>query len=789
MCCCCRESNVKKVPTLQTIIDSDRIDNNDEQTKLENPNNKHNSSWLSSSFSPPSAPFGTSETTSALSTTTSTSCHHCSDIIACYPSSETGNRSTATTVGGGTGNRSTATTVGTGVAIEDMNHQICQTEDYGVTLLGVVGAKRMDEQTDDQQQLDAADNNKHPNEFKQQHEGRDVINNNPNEQQQHPSTSSVGIIADTPQTAVEQSEKCLLTSENVSCCSDHDDLMFGSSSRPVAAVADLTHEGTTDNYSSNDISSSRTPAVGSSTTYSSSSDATSSSTTTISTTNTASSGTTSSTSPSSTTASSGSTTTASSGGTSSSSGGTSSSSGGTTSGGTSSSSRGDEVTNELTAQRKQIRGVHGRYSIEKKKLHEDDNSASWLKHKRHVLIFTYSGKPVFSRYGSEDRLSALSGTLSAIASKMASLFSFSNAQDSLRSVHAGGCLMVFLQRGPLWLVSISREPSVSYRQLHALLDRTHLQVMCVLTRGIEKTLLARPGYDVRHLLGGTDSVVCNFISWYSQDMLALVDGFEPLPLNSTMRHLTSNLLRDVKASNVLAVLLVAGHRIVSMVESKLVSLQPADIVALINLVLSSASLRQSESWIPICLPCISDKAFMYAYVSFLSSDVCMICLSAVSDGEQFYKLSQHFKHCSNMLTNIGVMAAVHKSLLYCPYKLPPRDWGTLDLVHLCYFLPISKQYFSSAFHDDCRYKHKRRRVFRLYHMCTDLLKSSQPPCHVYIEAKHEKVYVWQTPDFVLYVAVTRCTDVNTNLITQLVQWVKDNSCFLFITAIPTMQAA
>lgn len=66
---------------------------------------------------------------------------------------------------------------------------------------------------------------------------------------------------------------------------------------------------------------------------------------------------------------------------------------------------------------------NSKFLLEKKKIHEDQTNPLWYKHKRHFFIFTYSGKPVFTRYGNEENLTSFYGTLLAIISKIGS-FSF-----------------------------------------------------------------------------------------------------------------------------------------------------------------------------------------------------------------------------------------------------------------------------------------------------------------------------------------------------------------------------
>lgn len=61
-------------------------------------------------------------------------------------------------------------------------------------------------------------------------------------------------------------------------------------------------------------------------------------------------------------------------------------------------------------------------------------------------------------------------------------------------------MIVFLVKGPLYLVAVSRqgEPeAVLQHQLHAL----HSQIVCILTTGFELMFRRNPRFDSRRLLG------------------------------------------------------------------------------------------------------------------------------------------------------------------------------------------------------------------------------------------------------------------------------------------------
>ena len=76
---------------------------------------------------------------------------------------------------------------------------------------------------------------------------------------------------------------------------------------------------------------------------------------------------------------------------------------------------------------------------------EEETAEAWRLHQKHVFVLSEAGKPVYSRYGSEEALSSTMGV-------MVALVSFLEAdKNAIRSIHAGepperGCREVSLAR-------------------------------------------------------------------------------------------------------------------------------------------------------------------------------------------------------------------------------------------------------------------------------------------------------------------------------------------------------
>lgn len=70
-------------------------------------------------------------------------------------------------------------------------------------------------------------------------------------------------------------------------------------------------------------------------------------------------------------------------------------------------------------------------SLENKSKEEDVSSEAWRSHRKHVFVLSEAGKPIYTRYGTEEALSSTMGVMMA-------LVSFVEAEKNIiRSIHAG----------------------------------------------------------------------------------------------------------------------------------------------------------------------------------------------------------------------------------------------------------------------------------------------------------------------------------------------------------------
>lgn len=432
---------------------------------------------------------------------------------------------------------------------------------------------------------------------------------------------------------------------------------------------------------------------------------------------------------------------------------------------------------------------------------EDDGSVSWRKRKKHFFVLSHSGKPIYSRYGAEHKLAGFTATLQAIISYV------ENGGDNIRFVSAGRHRVVFLVKGPIYLVCISctEEPDDALR---GQLELLYGQILVILTKSIDKCFEKNKKFDMTPLLGGTEAVFSSLIHSFSWNPATFLHAYTCLPLAFSTRQATGAILQDVAESGVLFAMLLCKHKVVSLVGAQRTSLHPDDMLLLSNFILSTESFRTSESFSPICLPRYNPMAFLHAYVHYLEVDTYLVLLSTNSD--DFYHLKDCRIQVESVLFKSNVLGEVQKSILDgglhvedvpmdssllsdspSPHPgqggaaLASRIGGPAGLWHFIYRSINLDQYVSSEFSPPLNSSRIQKELYRAYQKLFVSMHDRQIGPHR-TQFRRDENYVllcWITPDFELYAAFDPLADKALAIKTcnRVCRWVRDleNEIFLF----------
>ncbi|KAI3633950.1 hypothetical protein MIR68_007554 [Amoeboaphelidium protococcarum] len=424
----------------------------------------------------------------------------------------------------------------------------------------------------------------------------------------------------------------------------------------------------------------------------------------------------------------------------------------------------------------------------------------WKRHEKHFFLFSSAGKPVYSRYGDENLLACLVGLLQVI------IATYQEDDDQIKSIQCNGMKVVFLLRGPLYYVLVSRtdEPEVALREQLLWL---HYQIVSITTTTqLTRIFKQHPNFDLRRLLGGTEAFLDHLCESVGFDPCYVFNAVKTLKMSDQLRQVVGNgLLNGIKSAmknsqsgsggfQLLYGMLIVGRQLITILRPSKHSFHPSDLHLIINMVNSSTSFKTSpESWMPICLPKFTDQSFLHAYISYItpnypppSSNLCLILVS--SDATDFHRMSECKQKIVNELSQSGSLYLLQDAVRRSDY-----DINAVQVHGLRHFIYKSKQniqYTMPRFEQPYKDNYvEQRRIMRLYQSMRCSMTSVQNQDKVqFAVTEHESIYGWITPSFELFALFGPfVTKGNAhNAVNSLLKWIKTEENSLFIVNAPTL---
>ncbi|PPS06669.1 hypothetical protein GOBAR_AA13982 [Gossypium barbadense] len=394
----------------------------------------------------------------------------------------------------------------------------------------------------------------------------------------------------------------------------------------------------------------------------------------------------------------------------------------------------------------------------KRHVDEDDGSISWRKRKKHFFILSNSGKPIYSRYGDEHKLAGFSATLQAIISFV------ENGGDRVKLVKAGKHQVVFLVKGPIYLVCISctEEP---FESLKGQLELIYGQMILILTKSINRCFEKNPKFDMTPLLRGTDVVFSSLIHSFSWNPATFIHAYTCLPLAYATRQAAGAILQDVADSGVLFAILMCKHKV--------------DTYLILLTTRSDAFYHLKDCRIRIEL--VLSKSNVLSEVQ----------RSMIDGGMHVEDLPLDPLPRSGSSPHLGQQRLPTDSPERLPTDSPkrPREpfigiGDPAGLWHFIYRSIFLEQYVSSEFSPPLSSPQQQKRLYRAYQRLYDSMHDKGIGPHK-TQFRRDENYVllcWVTQDFELYAAFDPLADkaVAIKTCNRVCQWVKDveNEIFL-----------
>ncbi|XP_030061279.1 vacuolar fusion protein MON1 homolog A isoform X2 [Microcaecilia unicolor] len=406
---------------------------------------------------------------------------------------------------------------------------------------------------------------------------------------------------------------------------------------------------------------------------------------------------------------------------------------------------------------------------------EDVTTDSWRRHKKQVFVLSEAGKPVYSRYGSEEALSSTMGVMMA-------LVSFLEAEkNAIKSIHADGYKVVFMRRSPLVLVAVARTRQ-SEQEIAQELLYIYYQILSLLTwTQLNHIFQQKQNYDLRRLLAGSERITDNLLDLMAQDPSFLMGAVRCLPLAASVRDAVNASLQQAKAKNLVFSILISKNQLVALLRKKDQFLHPVDLHLLFNLISSSTSFREGEAWTPICLPKFNASGFFHAHISYLAqeTDLCLLLVS--TNREDFFTVSECKQKFLDRMRRRGSYQTLQEALRTPFYSV--SQVGIPELRHFIYKSKSSRLFTSPKIEAPYVTKEEKERLLGLYqYLHSRTHNSSRSLKTIYYTGTNENLLAWVTGAFELYMCYsplgTKASAVSS--ISKLMKWIRREEDRLFI---------
>ncbi|KAI6180118.1 SAND family protein [Aphelenchoides besseyi] len=355
----------------------------------------------------------------------------------------------------------------------------------------------------------------------------------------------------------------------------------------------------------------------------------------------------------------------------------------------------------------------------------------------HIWILSEFGKPIFGSIGDESELVRISPVIGTFVR------TYESWDDQLHSIQMDGLYVHFSYRSPIILCIVSHEPS----NLKWHLDVIYNQVISILTKfALRKTYEERGGnFDLRRYLTGIDKRFDVCLKSFELDPVVYLSGFRILPMNYADREFIVNTMAsciNASTSTVAFAVLIAHRQLIALVRMKKLNLTSSDFNILANLVECHESLRDVETWVPLCLPHFNKNQFLYAHISYLweNNGPCLIMLSSSRDA--FYDLKVIRENISQTIGTYKRCLRL-KATVSQPDHVFTKQVLSIDLFHFMYKNILSSQVCCSSPQKPFITPLEQSQLYKGYFKLMDLVRKSKNVAYFFQTQDDYALFAWR----------------------------------------------
>ena len=283
----------------------------------------------------------------------------------------------------------------------------------------------------------------------------------------------------------------------------------------------------------------------------------------------------------------------------------------------------------------------------------------FIKH-RHYLIMSDGGKPVYSRYGDPIENNSIFATLSAMITKFTIFNSNDNDKEMLNVITNNKNKIVFLKKGQLIFIALSKKNDCT-SLLFSQLEYLYNQLMSILTISFYSKLEDNPSKCLS-TMSGTENLFEQMIQYTSKSFPSLFNSYQVFNYFDFREKL--NKISEEFRGDALYCILMTPYEIISLSRSNQINVVSSDLVLIQNLIYSQEMLRTQESYVPICLPGISEQGYIQFYSHFSDENIGVIFVTENMDPMYFVKFQEQYNKIYQKLRNENYIQKIMETFMF-----------------------------------------------------------------------------------------------------------------------------
>ena len=274
--------------------------------------------------------------------------------------------------------------------------------------------------------------------------------------------------------------------------------------------------------------------------------------------------------------------------------------------------------------------------------------------KRHFLIMSDGGKPVYSRYGDPIENNSIFATLSAMITKF---IIFNSNKENLNIISNKKNKIVFLKKGQLIFIALSKKNDCT-SLLFSQLEYLYNQLMSILTISFYSKLEDNPSKCLK-TMSGTENLFEQIIQYSSKSFTSLFNAFQVLNFFDERNKL--NKIAEECRGDALYCIIMTPYEIIALARSNQINVVSSDLVLIQTLIFCQEMLRSQESYVPICLPGISEQGYIQFYSNFSEENIGVIFVTENMDPMCFVKFQEQYNRLYQKLNSENYIEKIMNS--------------------------------------------------------------------------------------------------------------------------------